>query len=169
MVLKINNDYLEVYYDGLEDISERHVWVFFCLSTILFLSLCGVRVGYWVDSGRLWDTTSQRACKLSETMWPVELLSPSVQLHTPHCGAGWESLFGFFSMPARWSSLVLSLCLLYHALKRVCEVVSGKEILKVQVHTVAPVVLRIGRNIYSLCLGVGETQFLVGGEPVLQC
>ena len=128
-----------------------------------------VRVGYWVDSGRLWDTTSQRACKLSETMWPVELLSPSVQLHTPHCGAGWESLSGFFSMPARWSSLVLSLCLLYHALKRVCEVVSGKEILKVQVHTVAPVVLRIGRNIYSLCLGVGETQFLVGGEPVLQC
>ena len=56
IILKINNDYLEVYYDGLEDIydglediSERHVWVFFCLSTIIFLSLCGYVSGIgWI-------------------------------------------------------------------------------------------------------------------------
>ena len=44
----------------------------------------------------------------------------------------------------------------------------GHEILYVEVHAVTPVVLRIGRDIDALGIGIGQTQALAHGKPVLK-
>ena len=41
------------------------------------------------------------------------------------------------------------------------------EVLNVQVHAVTPVVARVGGNIDALGVGIGQAQFLVDGQPVL--
>ena len=44
----------------------------------------------------------------------------------------------------------------------------GHEVLYVEVHAVTPVVLRIGRDIDALGIGIGQTQALAHGKPVLK-
>lgn len=60
-----------------------------------------------------------------------------------------------------------SVCRLYHLFQGVVEILFREKLLDVYVHTVSPVVVRIGRDIYTLLVGIGEPQPLVRCQPVL--
>lgn len=87
-----------------------------------------------------------------------------------------NSLFSCQKQPLFMSETVMfaetqvpssSVCRLYHLFQGVVEILFREKLLDVYVHTVSPVVVRIGRDIYTLLVGIGESQPLVRCQPVL--
>ena len=48
------------------------------------------------------------------------------------------------------------------------EVIGSNQVFYVQVHTVAPIVLGIGGNVYTLGIGIFQPDMLINRQPVLK-
>lgn len=74
-----------------------------------------------------------------------------------------KSAFFIFS----YKSICLSSRAFHHRRDLVSEVVVCHQVGDIDVHPVAPVMARIGRDIDSLCILIGQAEFFVDGHPVL--
>ena len=62
----------------------------------------------------------------------------------------------------------LSSALLYKTSYLTIEVIGFKQLFEGEVHTIAPIVVRVGRDVDTLGIGVRKSQTLIYGEPILQ-
>ena len=63
---------------------------------------------------------------------------------------------------------LLSISLLYQQPHLVIEGISLEQLFYIQMHTISPVMTRIGRDIDTLGIRIGQAQFFINSYPILE-
>ena len=98
-------------------------------------------------------------CKRLQTAYTVTTLSIK-KLRNPHI----QELRSFVNK----GRLLLPAALHNQFADAFIESGGSHQVFQIQMHAVAPIMLGVGGNVYTLGIGIGQTELLIDGQPVLQ-